>query len=244
MARTVFLAGATGAVGRRLVPLLLKAGFQVFGATRSSAKTEWLRVAGATPIVVDAFDAPALRRVVAAARPEVVIHQLTDLPPGLDPARMAAAVADNARLREAGTANLVAAAKAAGAKRLIAQSILWAYAPGPEPHGEGDPLDAAADGRRGVTVKGVLALEAAVLNARPLVGIVLRYGSFWGPGTGSEAPSGAFPLHVDAAAQAALLAIDRGAHGIYNVAETESYASVGKAVRELGWQAGFRRGDT
>ncbi|MBM3489367.1 MAG: NAD(P)-dependent oxidoreductase [Alphaproteobacteria bacterium] len=243
MARGVFLAGAAGAVGRRLVPQLLGAGFQVTGSTRQPAKAEWLRGAGAAPVLVDVFDQAALHRAVAAARPEVVIHQLTDLPPALDPARMADAVAGNARLREAGTANLVAAALAAGARRFIAQSILWAYASGPEPHAEDDPLDRGAEGRRGVTVKGVVALEQAVLSAQPMQGIVLRYGAFWGPGTGFEAPSGTYPLHVDAAAQAALLAIDRGRPGLYNVVEDGGYASAAKAARELGWSPGFRLGE-
>jgi nucleoside-diphosphate-sugar epimerase len=142
-------------------------------------------------------------------------------------------------MREEGTRDLVKAAIAAGARRLVAQSIAWMYAPGPEPHGEGDPLDLAADGARAVTVRGVAALEARVLNSPPLAGVVLRYGQVYGPETGSTGPRGASPLHVDAAAYAALLALDRGA-GAFNVAEENGYMATDKARAELGWYAGFR----
>jgi nucleoside-diphosphate-sugar epimerase len=235
----IFLAGATGAIGRRLTPLLLDAGHQVAGTTRSAAKAEELRALGAEPIVVDVFDAAALARAVAGVGPEIVIHQLTDLPKGLEPRLMAEATVRNARVREEGTRNLVEAAIAAGARRLVAQSIAWMYAPGPEPHGEDDPLDRAADGPRAATVRGVIALESSVLNARSLAGVVLRYGQIYGPGTGSSGPRGASPLHVDAAAYAALLALDRGT-GAFNVAEPNGYIATDKARTELGWDAGFR----
>lgn len=242
MATRVLLAGASGVVGRRLLPLLRDAGHEVFGTTRSPANAERLRALGAEPLVVDVFDAAALARAVASARPEVVIHQLTDLPDRLDPEKMAEAIPRNARIRDEGTRNLVAAARAAGARRLIAQSIAWLYAPGPEPHGEDDPLQ-AAEGPRAVTVAGVLALERQVLEAPPLTGIVLRYGQFYGPDTGTDAPAGASPLHVDAAAYAALLAVERGAAGVYNIAEANAYASTAKARRELGWRDDFRLTD-
>ena len=184
----VLLAGATGAVGTRLTTLLVAAGHEVFGTTRFAAKAESLRAAGAHPVVVDALDEAALARAVAAARPAIVIHQLTDLPPGLDPAGMPDALVRNARLRREGTRNLVAAALAAGVRRLIAQSIAWAYAPGPEPHREEDPLDLAAAGARGASVGAVAELERLTLASPPLEGIVLRYGNLWGPGTGRERP--------------------------------------------------------
>ncbi|MPY75555.1 MAG: NAD-dependent epimerase/dehydratase family protein [Alphaproteobacteria bacterium] len=244
MARTVFLAGAAGAIGRRLVPLLLEAGYEVFGVTRSEARAEGLKALGVEPAIVDVFDAAALCRAVAAAHPEIVIHQLTDLPPGLDPARMDDAIVRNARIRIDGTRNLVDAANAAGARRLIAQSMAWGYAPGPEPHGEphgeGDLLDLAAEGARATSVRGVAALEQAVLSTPPIEGVVLRYGQLYGPGTGADTPAGNAPLHIDAAAQAALLAIDRARPGIYNVAEANAYADTGKARRELGWDPAFR----
>jgi nucleoside-diphosphate-sugar epimerase len=236
----VFLAGATGAIGARLVPLLIDAGYGVFGTTRSEAKAPTLRQAGATPVIVDVFDAAALLRAVTEIRPAIVIHQLTDLPPALDPARMADAVPRNARIRDEGTRNLVAAALAAGARRLIAQSIAWVYAPGPEPHAEGDPLELDAAGPRGVTIRGVAALERQTLGTPGLDGIVLRYGSLYGPGTGGDPAGKPMPVHADAAAHAAHLAIDKGASGIFNVAEPNAHVATDKVRRALGWDSGFR----
>jgi nucleoside-diphosphate-sugar epimerase len=149
MGQRILLAGASGAVGRRLAPLLRDAGHQVAGTTRSAAKARALKALGIDPVVVDVFNAPALSRMVASIRPDTVIHQLTDLPKGLDPSLMAEAVVRNARIRDEGTRNLVRAAVAAGARRLVAQSIAWIYAPGPEPHMETDPLDLDAKGDRG-----------------------------------------------------------------------------------------------
>jgi nucleoside-diphosphate-sugar epimerase len=240
MGHGIFLAGASGAIGRRLVPQLVAAGHRVTAATRRVAKAEDLRALGADPVVVDVFDADGLRAAVVAAKPEIVIHQLTDLPAGLDPSKMAEAIARNARIRDEGTRNLVEAAKAANAKRLIAQSIAWAYAAGAEPHAETDPLDGGAEGGRAVSVGGVIALEGHVLGASPITGIVLRYGHLYGPGTGAEVAAEP-AVHVDAAAYAALLAVERGVQGAFNVAEPNSHITTDKAVRELGWQAGFRR---
>ncbi|RAZ91923.1 dTDP-glucose 4,6-dehydratase [Mesorhizobium hawassense] len=239
MGHRIFLAGGSGAIGRRLLPQLVAAGHQVTATTRQAAKAEDLRALGADPVVVDVFDATRLRAAVAAARPEIVIHQLTDLPAGLDPSRMAEAIARNARIRDEGTRNVVEAAKAAGAKRLIAQSIAWAYAPGSEPHSETDPLDSGAEGGRAVSVGGVIALEKHVLGAAPMTGIVLRYGHLYGPVTGAE--TAADPaVHVDAAAYAALLAVERGSQGTFNVAEPNGHVTTDKAVSELDWHAGFR----
>lgn len=239
MGYRIFLAGGSGAIGRRLIPQLVDAGHQVAATTRQPAKAEGLRALGAEPVVVDVFDAGGLRTAVAAAKPEIVIHQLTDLPPGLDPARMGEAIIGNARIRDKGTRNLVEAAKSAGARRLIAQSIAWVYAPGPEPHAESDPLDSDAEGSRGISVGGVIALERQVLEASPMTGIVLRYGRLYGPGTGTE--TAADPaLHVDAAAYAALLAVERGSQGAFNVAEPNGHVTTDKAVSELGWRSGFR----
>jgi nucleoside-diphosphate-sugar epimerase len=240
MARKIFFAGATGAIGKRLVPLLRDAGFEVTGATRSAGKADALRAAGATPVVVDVYDAAALTRAVVAARPEIVIHQLTDLPPGLDPNRMAASTPLNARIRTEGTRNLVTAAREAGARRLIAHSIAWAYAPGPEPHGEDDPLDLKAEGARAISVGGVAALERLTLGSPPIEGVVLRYGQFYGPGTGIEQRTGASLVHIDAAASATLLAIDRARPGVYNIAEDSKSVTTAKARREIGWDPAFR----
>jgi len=147
----------------------------------------------------------------------------------------------NTRLRIEGTANLVTAARAAGARRLIAQSIAFAYADGPEPHAESDPL-ASPDGDDpgAITARGVRALEDAVLRASGVEGIILRYGRLYGPGTWFATPSGKGPLHVDAAAQAAVLAVTRGKPGIYNVADEDGALVTEKARRELGFDPGFR----
>ena len=237
----IFLAGASGAVGRRLIPLLLADGHSVTGTTRSAAKAAELEAHGVTLVVLDVFDAGALRDAVVNSRPGVVIHQLTDLPQVLDPEQMAASRQRNTRLRVEGTANLVAAARAAGSRRLIAQSIAFAYAGGPEPHAETDPL-ASLEGEdpSAITARGVRALEDAVLGASGIEGIVLRYGRLYGPGTWYAAASGKGPLHVDAAAYAALLAVTRGAAGIYNIAEDDGAVAIEKASRELGFDPGFR----
>jgi nucleoside-diphosphate-sugar epimerase len=233
----IFVAGASGVIGRRLVPLLRGRGYEVVGTTRSPTRARDLERLGAVPVVVDVFDREALARTVAAARARVVIHQLTDLSGGFGAEQIAETLARNARIRTEGTHNLVLAAQAAGVRRLIAQSIVWVFAPGPEPHTESDPYDLAATGTSAVNVRGVVALERAVLESPPLEGIVLRYGWLYGPGARAK-PAGSPGVHVDAAAQAAVLAIDRGAPGIYNVAERSPQVSVDKARRELGWDPG------
>ncbi len=233
---TVFVAGATGAIGVRLVPMLVAAGHRVFGMTRAQGpRADALLDAGAIPVIADVFDADGLAKAVRATRPDVVIHQLTDLPTGLDPSQMDEAILRNARIRSEGTANLVAAAREAGVQRMVAQSVAWLYAPGTEPHGEDDPLDTAATGSRQVSVGGISALEQAVLSAQGMVGVVLRYGRIWGPGTGSDSPAeNSLPLHVDDAARAALLAIGDVPAGIYNIVEPNDSVSGDKAHRFLG----------
>jgi nucleoside-diphosphate-sugar epimerase len=230
MARSVFIAGAAGAIGWPLCRLLVADGWQVTGTTRRRERAARLQSIGVTPAVVDVFDADALRDAVVAAAPEVVIHQLTDLPPALAPELMAAARTRNAHIREAGTANLVAAAIAAGARRLVAQSIAFAYAPGaPVPTPETAPLDAA--------FASVASLEQQILTA-PMPGVVLRYGRLYGPGTGFET-AGPAPLHVDAAAGAARCAGARGA-GVYNIAEDDGTVDTRHGRAELGWDPAFR----
>jgi nucleoside-diphosphate-sugar epimerase len=236
----VFLAGATGAVGRRLSLLLLADRHAVTGTTRSRAKEAQLRSDGVTPVVVNVFDSQALRDAVVRAKPEIVIHQLTDLAGLLEPGRRDEVLTRNARLRIEGTANLVAAAIAARARRLIAQSIAFAYAEGPEPHAETDPLASGESGAGAVTARGVRALEQAVLNLRGIESLVLRYGRLYGPWTWYDAPTGRGPLHVDAAARAAQLAATRGAPGVYNIAEDDGAVSIAKARRELGFDPAFR----
>jgi nucleoside-diphosphate-sugar epimerase len=234
----VFVAGATGAIGQRLMPLLFAAGHAVAGTTRSADKAQALSAIGVEPFVADVFDAAALERAVIEARPEVVIHQLTDLPHEFDETQLAAAYMRNARIRTEGTRNLVAAARAASARRFIVQSVAFAYAPGPEPHAETDPLN-LADGPRVVTVRAAADMEAQVLSSG-MEAAVLRYGLFYGPGTWTEGPVRKPPLHVDAAAQAALLAVTRGTPGIYNIADDDGAVSIAKARRELGFDPAFR----
>ena len=229
--RRVFVAGASGAIGQRLVLLLCRAGFHVTGTTRTPAKVERLRALGAEPSLLDAFDADAVRAAVARARPEIVMHQLTDLPQVAAPEAMAAGRERTARLREQATPILLRAAQEAGAHRIIVQSICFVYAPGPRPHREEDLIASPS----------VAAMERATREARGIEGIVLRYGRLWGPGTWAETAQGLeAPLHVDAAAHAALLAVNRGSAGIYNVAEDDGVVLIEKARRELGFDPGFR----
>ena len=239
MAR-IFLAGAAGAVGRSLVPQLVRAGHEVWGTTRSKERAAALEAAGATPVVVDVFDRDALSVAVKVARPEAVIHQLTDLAKVASGPIPGSVLEANARLRKEGTRNLVVAAIACGARRFVAQSIAWMYAKGPEPHAEGDPLDRDATGAAAISLAGVVALERLTLESPPLVGVVLRYGQLYGPGTWNTAQGGRVPVHVDAAARAALLAVGAAQTGVFNIAEEKGLVSCEKARRLLGWSPDFR----
>ena len=234
----VFVAGASGVIGQPLLKLLRAAGHVVTGTTRSQSKIATIESLGARGLVADAFDADAMQRAVLAAKPDVVIHQLTDLPDVSDPAQMAMVREKNARLRIEGTRNLMAAAKAAGVRRVVAQSIAFIYAPGRKPYQEDDPLDQSEAQR--LTMSGVVALEEAVLGTLGIDGVVLRYGRLYGPGTWFDQPGGPGPLTAGAAAHAALLALTRGAPGIYNIAEDDGEFSVDKARRELGFDPAFR----
>ena len=235
----VFLAGATGVIGQRLVPMLLRKGHEVTGISRSRTRAAEMTAPGLTMVVADAFDADAMMAAMVTAQPEIVIHQLTDLA-GMDPSNMAEALERNARLRRDGTRNLVAAAEATGVRRVVAQSIAWIYAPGPLPHVETDSIDVSVEGAMLKTVEGVIALEGAVLGSPSFEGIVLRYGWLYGRASGTDVPYGDCPVHVDAAADAALLALTNGHPGIYNITEPNASVSSDKAIRELGWNSQFR----
>jgi 2-alkyl-3-oxoalkanoate reductase len=237
----VFVAGATGVIGRRLVPMLVDAGHEITAMTRSKAKAAALREAGAQPVVCDVFDADALRSAVVAAGPEVVAHELTDLPPALDPRKMEEQAAGNDRIRTEGTRNLVAAAVAAGAQRIVAQSIAFAYAPtGGTVKDENDPLFETAPWPWSRSVQALQELERLVTQTEGIDGIVLRYGFFYGPGSAyaregyvaREVRRRRFPLvgagggvfsyiHVDDAAAATVAAVERGKPGIYNVVDDD-----------------------
>jgi nucleoside-diphosphate-sugar epimerase len=233
----IFLAGAGGVIGRRLTPLLRAAGHKVVGTTRSADKAVAVAALGAEPVVVDVFDAQALRLAVLAARPDAVIHQLTDLAFAPGTPQYAEGLVRNARLRVEGTRNLASAARAAGVRRMIAQSIAFIYAPSESLRIESDPL--SADPAVATNVNGVKALEAETL-ALP-EGIVLRYGLLYGEGTWSaDKPIRPPSVHVDAAAQACALALIKGVPGIYNIVEDDGYASSDKAKRDLGFDAAFR----
>jgi nucleoside-diphosphate-sugar epimerase len=179
----IFLAGASGVIGARLVPLLVADGHVVAGMTRSPGKVEMLRSLGAEPVVCDVYDEATLRNAVVAFRPELVMHQLTDLPD--DEASLANAVDANARMRREGTRNLLAAAEGAGASRFIAQSVAWELA------GSGGAAKQE--------------LERAVLA---FGGVVLRYGRFYGPGTYHAEPPEPPCVQIDDAARQTVALLD------------------------------------
>ena len=235
----IFLAGATGAIGRRLTPLLVAAGHHVTGMTRNPASADALEKAGISTALVDVFDADVLKTAMVDAAPEVVMHQLTDLPRVLENEnQLAAAYPRNARIRLHGTRNLIAAAQAAAARRFIVQSVAFGYAPGREPHSEDDPLD-VKDGPRAVTIGAAADMERQVLTSG-MPGIVLRYGFFYGPGTWQEGPTRRPAVHIDVAAHAAVLAVTRGHTGTYNIVEEDGTVSIAKARSELGFDPTFR----
>lgn len=219
------------------MPLLIGAGHDVTGLTRSADAARDLKAADVTPAVADVYEADGLTRAVIAARPDIVMHQLTDLPRVFDGTQLAAQYPRNARIRIEGTRNLVAAAKAAGARRFIVQSLAFAYAPGKEPYAETDPLN-VADGPRVVTVRAAADMEQQVLNSG-MEAVVLRYGLFYGPGTWTETPERKPSLHIDAAGKAALLSL-MGRAGIYNIADDDGTVSIDKARKGLGFDPAFR----
>jgi nucleoside-diphosphate-sugar epimerase len=236
----IFLAGATGAIGGRLVPLLLEAGHEVTGTTRSPAKADMLRAAGAEPVIADGLDRDAIVAAIAAARPDAIVHQLTALGDLTSLRNLDAAFALTNRLRTEGTDNLLAGAREAGTRRFIAQSFTgWPYArTGGPVKTEDDPLDPDPVPSMSKTLTAIRRLEQTVTQAG---GIALRYGGFYGPGTGLT-PGGdqvelirkrRFPIvgdgggvwsfiHIDDAAAATLAALERGTPGaIYNVVDDD-----------------------
>jgi nucleoside-diphosphate-sugar epimerase len=235
----VFLAGASGVIGRRLVPLLIAGSHHVTAMTSRPQKVDALRAAGTDAVVADALDADAVAAAVRDAHPDAIIHQLTALPPRIDPRTMERDFALNDRLRSEGTRHLVEAGAAAGVERILAQSIAFAYAPGPvgSVHRESDPLylDAPKPFRRSVLA--IAELERAVLDAR---GIVLRYGYFYGPGSavsatgsiGQDLARRRLPvigggrgvwsfIHIDDAARATVAALSSNGSGAYNVVDDD-----------------------
>ena len=245
----VFVAGASGVLGRSLVPQLVAGGHEVVGATRSQGKQELVRSLGARPVVMDALDAAAVAEAVAAAEPEVIVHELTALSGPMSasdmrhPERSPMAAMTN-RLRTEATDHLLAAGRAAGARRFVAQSFAafrWARTGGPV-LSEAEPIDPDPPAPLRAALVGILHLERTVPTIGWGEGLVLRYGGFYGPGTAislaADAPMAApirkrrFPIvgdgggvwshvHIDDAAAATVLAVERGASGVYNIVDDE-----------------------
>ncbi len=239
MSKKIFLAGATGAIGQVLSKLLVQNGWKVYGTSRFQEKAALLKDLGVEPVVVDVYDSEKLQNLIAEIKPDVLIHQLTDLPFGLDADLMPDALVRNARLRTEGTKNLVDAAKSVGCKRIIAQSISFIYDEGNTPHTEEDPLLPSSHPVYGETADGVRNLERQVLESG-IDGIVLRYGLLYGPKTGFDAPIAPGSVHVEAAAKASELAVTLGEAGVYNVAEEAPILSSEKAKKALNWNADWR----
>jgi nucleoside-diphosphate-sugar epimerase len=229
----VLVAGATGALGRQLVPRLAEAGHQVTGMTRTEGKRELLRELGARPVVADGLDPEQMAKAVAETEPEVIVHELTALSGNPDWRNFDRSFALTNRLRTEGTDNLLAAGRAMGLRRFVAQSFAgWPYAR------SGFDADPPASMRE--TLGALRHLELAVTSAEWTEGIVLRYGGFYGPGT-SLTPEGEFAemirkrrfpvvgsgegvssfIQIEDAAEATLAAVERGRRGVYNVVDDE-----------------------
>ena len=238
----VFVAGATGAIGRRLLPLLVEAGHEVVGSTRTPDKMEHIRSAGATPALMDGHNPDAIRRAVSEAQPEVVVHQMTALSGDFDLRRFARFFAETNRLRTQGTDHLVQAAVDAGAKRFLAQSFTgWPNEQkGSRVKTEEDPLIENPPAKVRETVEAIRHLEKVTIGTPGIEGLALRYGGFYGPGQAlgrggailEGVASGKMPMagkgtgiwsfiHVDDAAQATALAVERGTPGLYNIVDDE-----------------------
>jgi nucleoside-diphosphate-sugar epimerase len=238
----VFLAGAGGAIGKQLIPRLAADGHEVTGMVRTGSKRDLVSGLGARVVVADALDAAAVNRVLGEAKPEVVLHQLTSLPGNLEPRHFDRDFAATNRLRTEGTDNLLAAARAVGARRLVAQSYAgWPYARnGGTVKSEDDPLDPDPPEQFRRTLEAIRHLEAVVTGAEGIEGMVLRYGAFYGPGT-SIAPEGEqveavrkrrFPVvgsgggvwsfvQIEDAAAATAAAVSAGSPGTYNIVDDD-----------------------
>lgn len=237
----VFVTGATGALGSRLLPLLVAAGHSVVGMTHTAAKSQTIRRAGAEPVVADGLDASAIRTAVENAAPEVIVHEMTALRGASDLRHFDRSFALSNRLRTEGLDNLLAAATVAGTRRLVAQSFCgWPYArTGDHVKSEEDLLDPQPPREMRRTLDAIRYLETRLLQARNIEGLSLRYGYFYGPGTGlldeiliQQLRRRRFPLigggtgwwsmvHIDDAAAATAIAVERGDPGIYNIVDDE-----------------------
>lgn len=233
----IFLAGGSGAIGRRLVPMLVEAGHEVVAMTRAPERAASLEAMGAAPVVCDVFDVARLGELVTRAEPDTIIHQLTAFG-ATDADPLAATI----RVRIEGTRNLVQAALAAGAKRFVAQSISFICSPaGGGLTDEATPLYLDAPDAIRPLAEAVAELERQTLQTNGLEGVVLRYGWFYGPGTNYDPVDGSIPrsvrkgrspivgdgagtysfIHVEDAARATIVALDRAQPGIYNIVDDE-----------------------
>ena len=256
----VFVAGATGAIGKQLVLRLVRAGHEVHGMTRSESKQAMLHDLGAVPVVADALDPDQVAEAVGRARPDVIVHQLTAIPEKLDLRHFDRDFALTARLRTEGTDHLLSAGQAVGVRRFVAQSHILSYArTGAAVKSEEDPLDRAPAREIRETVAAIRHLEEAVLGADWTEGIVLRYGMFYGPGT-SLAPGSAqtelvrkrkFPLvgdgggvwsfiHIADAAEATVAAVEHGSRGVYNIVDDDP-APVAEWLPALAQELGAKK---
>jgi nucleoside-diphosphate-sugar epimerase len=237
----IFLAGASGVVGRQLVPRLVADGHQVSAMTRKLENTDTIEAAGAEPVVCDVFDAERLRQVVVAARPDVVIQHLTDLPKDLNPRNLKKGYARNDRVRGEGSANLVAAADAAGARRYIAQTVCFLYAPtGPMVVGEEHPFAFEVAEPYGSSVRLHAEMERRIIENDAFEGLVLRFGFWYGPGTtfasdgftAGEVRRRRYPIvgagdgvqsfiHMDDVVDSTIAALTKGPPGAYNVTDDD-----------------------
>ena len=256
----VFVAGATGAIGRRLVPLLSSSGHEVIAMTHAPAKTDTLRALGAQPVVADGLDRAAVMRAVTEARPDVVVHEMTALRSIKSLSNFDRDLAVTNRLRTEGTEYLIEAAQAAGTRKLVAQSYTgWPNErAGGRVKTETDELDNHPPKNSIRTLNAIRKLETLVVNARDLYGTVLRYASFYGPGT-SIAPDGQIVelvrahklplvgdgaavwsfLHIDDAANATRIAIESEGSGVFNIADDDP-AEVRIWLPELAKAAGAK----
>jgi nucleoside-diphosphate-sugar epimerase len=222
--------------------MLVAAGHEVTGTSRTGRGAATIAANGATTAAVDVFDGAAVVEAMRRARPEVVIYQVTDLSKPDDEELTDEKLEANAHVREVGIRNVAAATAAVGARRLIAQSIGWLYLAGPEPHTEDDPIAPPPPALIPRTRQAVVDLERVTTSDPRFEGVVLRYGRLYGPGTWETEPDEPPTVHVEAAARAALLAVDHGEPGIYNVANDGGPVSNAKARTHLGWSPSDRSG--
>lgn len=239
--KKVFLAGASGVIGIRVAKMLVELGYEAYGTTRSQNKAQMLEQIGIKPVVLDVFDTQKLKEEMKKASCEILMHQLTDLPDGLDYAgKMDEVLARNARIRTEGTRNLIEAAKQSGVKTIIAQSLGFIYEPGDTPYTEQSQLLNFNDTTYGETSRAVASLEEQVLGSG-MCAIVLRNGLIYGEGTGFDIPfKGYASVHVDAAAKAVVLALQCKQNEIFNIVDTDNITSNDKAKTILGWDENFR----